>query len=91
MTKKNEKKFVTSLLEGLNKNKLAGRDMEPNLSRSGIRPAIYSALRSGSVEAAVIIGGSHATNLANAAAALGLDVYKLQTHQEWLETIERKR
>ncbi len=71
-----EKKFVTSLLEGLNKNKLAGRDMEPNLSRSGIRPAMYSALRTGSVEAAVIIGGSHATNLANAAAALGLDVYK---------------
>jgi sugar/nucleoside kinase (ribokinase family) len=37
---------------------------------------MYSALRTGSVEAAVIIGGSIATNLANAAAALGLDVYK---------------
>jgi len=77
-----EKIFVTSLLEGLNKNKSAGRDMEPNLSRSGIRPAMYSALRTGSVEAAVIIGGSIATNLANAAAALGLDVYK-HTRSGW--------
>jgi uncharacterized membrane protein YgcG len=71
-----EKKFVSSLLDGLNKNKLAGRDREPNLSRSGTRPAMYSALRTGSVEAVVIVGGSHAGNLANAAAALGLDVYK---------------
>jgi uncharacterized membrane protein YgcG len=77
-----EKKFITALLEGLNKNKLAGRDTEPNLSRSGIRPAMYSALRTGSVEAVVIVGGSHATNLANAAAALGLDVYK-HTRSGW--------
>ncbi len=37
---------------------------------------MYSALRTGSVEAVVIVGGSHAGNLANAASALGLDVYK---------------
>ncbi len=30
----------------------------------------------------LIIGGSHATNLANAAAALGLDVYK-HTRSGW--------
>ncbi len=83
-----EKKFVTSLLDGLNKNKLAGRDREPNLSRSGIRPAMYSALRTGSVKAAVIIGGSHAANLANAASALGLDVYN--THKGRMEADERK-
>ena len=82
-----EKKFVSALLLGLNTNKLAGRDMEPNLSRSGIRPAMYSALRTGSVEAAVIIGGSHANNLANAAAALGLDVYK-HTKSGWKLTKE---
>jgi hypothetical protein len=39
---------------------------------------MYSALRTGSVEAVVIVGGSHAGNLANAASALGLEV--LQTH-----------
>jgi hypothetical protein len=44
-----EKKFVSSLLDG------PGRDREPNLSRSGIRPAMYSALRTGSVEAVVIV------------------------------------
>jgi uncharacterized membrane protein YgcG len=39
------------------------------------------------VEAAVIIGGSHANNLANAAAALGLDVYK-HTKSGWKLTKE---
>ncbi len=50
--------------------------MEPNLSRSGIRPAMYWALRTGSVEAAVFVSGSNATYLSHGASALRLDVYK---------------
>jgi hypothetical protein len=66
---------------------LADRDMEPNPSRSGIRPAMYSALRTGSVEAAVFAGGSHATHLSYPASALGLDVYK-HTKGGWKLTKE---
>jgi hypothetical protein len=68
-------------VEGPNKNKLAGRDTEPNLSRSGIRPAIYSALRTGSVEAAVFVGGVR---------SLGTWPGCLQTHKGRLEADERK-
>jgi hypothetical protein len=81
------KKFVTSLLDGLNKNMLAGRDTEPNLSRSGIRPAMFCALRTGSVEAVVFVSGSNATHLSHAASALGLDVYK-HTKGGWKLTKE---
>ncbi len=48
---------------------------------------MYSALRTGSVDAAVIVGGSHAANLANGASALGLDVYK-HTKGGWKLTKE---
>jgi hypothetical protein len=69
-----EKKFIDSLIEGLNKNMLAGRDKDPNLSRSASRPVMYTAIRTGSVEAAVFEGGSNALNLAYSASALGLDM-----------------
>jgi hypothetical protein len=36
---------------------------------------MYSALRTGAIEKAVFVGGSHAGNLAFAAAALGLDAF----------------
>jgi hypothetical protein len=72
-----EKKFIDSLIEDLNKNMLAGRDKDPNLSRSASRPAMYTAIRTGSVEAAVFVGGSNALNLAYSASALGLDAYQL--------------
>ena len=47
-------------MEDLNKNLLAGRDREPNLSRSANRPAMYSAIRTGAVENVVFVGGSNA-------------------------------
>ncbi len=72
-----EKKFIDSLIEDLNKNMLAGRDKDPNLSRSASRPAMYTAIRTGAVEAAVFVGGSNALNLAYSASALGLDAYQL--------------
>ncbi len=56
---------------------LAGRDKDPNLSRSAIRPAMYTAIRTGAVEAAVFVGASNALNLAYSASALGLDAYQL--------------
>jgi hypothetical protein len=72
-----EKKFLDALLDDLNKNMLAGRDKDPNLSRSAIRPAMYTAIRTGAVEAAVFVGASNALNLAYSASALGLDAYQL--------------
>ena len=65
--------FLEKLIADLNSNLLAGRDTEPNLSRSAKRPAMYTALRTGAIEKAVFVGGSHANNLAYAASALGLD------------------
>jgi hypothetical protein len=38
---------------------------------------MYTAIRTGSVEAAVFVGGSNALNLAYSASALGLDAYQL--------------
>jgi hypothetical protein len=75
-TSATEKKFLDCLLDDLNKNLLAGRDKEPNLSRSASRPAMYSAVRTGAVENVVFVGGSNANNLALAVAALGVDTYK---------------
>jgi hypothetical protein len=40
---------------------------------------MYTALRTGAIEKAVFVGGSHASNLAYAASALGLDAYKIAT------------
>jgi hypothetical protein len=74
-----EKKFLENFISDLNSNLLAGRDKEPNLSRSAKRPAMYTALRTGAIEKAVFVGGSHASNLAYAASALGLDAYKIAT------------
>jgi uncharacterized membrane protein YgcG len=74
---KTEKAFLEKFISDLNGNLLAGRDKEPNLSRSAKRPAMYSALRTGAIEKAVFVGGSHAGNLAFAAAALGLDAYRI--------------
>jgi hypothetical protein len=68
---------LEKLIADLNSNLLAGRDTEPNLSRSAKRPAMYTALRTGAIEKAVFVGGSHANNLAYAASALGLDAYKI--------------
>ncbi len=65
-------KVLEKLITDLNSNLLAGRDKEPNLSRSAKRPAMYTALRTGAIEKAVFVGGSHASNLAYAASALGL-------------------
>ncbi len=56
--------FLDQNLDDLNKNMLAGRDKEPNLSRiaaSGLPCTLYSvhtAMSSGSVESAVFVGGS---------------------------------
>jgi hypothetical protein len=80
------KKIIDATLEDLNKNLLAGRDREPNLSRSANRPAMYSAIRTGAVENVVFVGGSNANQLSFTAAALGVDTYKhaqggLESHQ----------
>jgi hypothetical protein len=75
-TSATEKKFLDSLLDDLNKNLLAGRDKEPNMSRSASRPAMYSAVRTGAVENVVFVGRSNANNLALAAAAQGVDTHR---------------
>ncbi len=72
-----EKKFLEHFISDLNSSLLAGRDKEPNLSRSAKRPAMYTALRTGDIEKAVFVGGSNARNLAYLASALGLDAYKI--------------
>jgi hypothetical protein len=66
---------------------LAGRDREPNLSRSASRPAMYTAIRTGAVESAVFIGWSNAKELAYQASALGLDAYQI-TQSGWKVTKE---
>jgi hypothetical protein len=72
-----EKTFLEKFVSDLNSNLLAGRDKEPNLSRSAKRPAMYSALRTGAIEKAVFVGGSNAGNLAVSASALGLDAFRI--------------
>ncbi len=72
-----EKKFLDKFISDLNNNLLAGRDKEPNLSRSAKRPAMYTALRTGDIEKAVFVGGSNAGNLAFSASALGLDAFRI--------------
>ncbi len=53
-----EKKCLDELIGDLNRNMLAGRDREPNLSRSASWPAMYTALWTGAGEYAVFVGGS---------------------------------
>jgi hypothetical protein len=77
-----EKKFLDDLIGDLNRNMLAGRDVEPNLSRSAVRPAMYTAIRTGSIESAIFVGGSNAKELAHQASALGLDAYQI-TKSGW--------
>jgi hypothetical protein len=72
-----EKKFVETLVLDLNREFITDLDLNPNLSRSAKRPALYPAVRAGSVETALIIGGSHAKNLAYAASSLGVETYQL--------------
>jgi hypothetical protein len=71
-----EKKFVETFLD-LNREFITDLDPNPNLSRSAKRPALYPAVRAGSVESALIIGGSNARNLAYAASSLGVETYQL--------------
>jgi hypothetical protein len=72
-----EKKFVETLILDLNREFITDLDPNPNLSRSAKRPALYPAVRAGSVESALIIGGSNARNLAYAASSLGVETYQL--------------
>jgi hypothetical protein len=72
-----EKKFLDKFISDLNSNLLAGRDKEPNLSRSAKCPAMYIALRTGAMEKAVFVGGSNSSSLAFSASALGLDSYRI--------------
>jgi hypothetical protein len=65
------------LILNLNREFITDLDPNPNLSRSAKRPAHYPAVRAGSVEAALIIGGSSARNLAYAASSLGVETYRL--------------
>jgi hypothetical protein len=57
-----EKKFVETLILDLNREFITDLDLNPNLSRSAKRPALYPAVRAGSVETALIISGSNARN-----------------------------
>jgi hypothetical protein len=52
----NEKKLIESLISDLNQEFIAEIDPNLNLSRSAKGPAMYPAVRSGSIEAALIIG-----------------------------------
>ncbi len=74
-----EKKFLDWLIKDLNENLLAGLDPNPNLSRSKNKPQMYPAVRSGSVERIVFVGGSNAKNLSQAASMLGIDSYMIAT------------
>ncbi len=73
-----EKTFLDGLLKDLNENLLAGLDPNPNLSRSKQKPLMYPAMRSGTVERIVFVGGSNAKNLSQAASMLGIDAYMIQ-------------
>jgi hypothetical protein len=72
-----EKTFLEGLLKDLNENLLAGLDPNPNLSRSKQKPLMYPAMRSGTVERIVFVGGSNAKNLSQAASMLGIDAYMI--------------
>jgi hypothetical protein len=74
-----EKKFLDGLIKDLNKNLQAGLDPNPNLSRSKVKPQMYPAVRSGSVERIVFVGGSNAKSLSQAASMLGIDSYMIAT------------
>ncbi len=71
-----EKKFIVSLIQDLNSQLLQDLDTDPNFPRSRMRPAMHATLRTGSIEAAIIIGGSNAGQLADCCTALGLSVTK---------------
>jgi hypothetical protein len=71
-----EKKFIVSLVQDLNSQLLQDLDTDPNFSRSRMRPAMHATLRTGSIEAAIIIGGSNAGQQADCCTALGLSVTK---------------
>jgi hypothetical protein len=71
-----EKKYIVSLIQDLNSQLLQDLDTDPNFSRSKTRPAMHATLRSGSIEAAIVIGGSNAGQLADCCTALGLNVTK---------------
>ncbi len=43
-----EKKFIKALIMDLNQNLISGRDAEPNLSRSAMRPVMYYSNENGS-------------------------------------------
>jgi hypothetical protein len=58
-------------IENLNSQLLQDLDTDPNFSRSKMRPAMHATLRTGSIEAAIIIGGSNAGQLADCCTALG--------------------
>ncbi len=65
------------MIQDLNREYKTDLDPNPNLSRSAKRPALYPAVRAGSVESALIIAGSNARNLAYAASSLGVETYQL--------------
>jgi hypothetical protein len=49
---------MSSLIQDLNREFITDLDTNPNLSRSAKRPALSPGVRAGSVESALIIGGS---------------------------------
>jgi hypothetical protein len=63
---KDEKNFIETMISYLNRELIV--DLDPNLSAK--RPSMYPAVRAGSVEADLIIGGSNARNPAFAVASL---------------------
>ncbi len=67
---------MVSFIQDLNSQLMQDLDTDPNFSRSKTRLAMHATLRTRSVEAAVIIGGSNAGRLADCCTALGLDVVK---------------
>jgi hypothetical protein len=75
-SQENEKKFVLSLIQDINSQLLQDLDADPNFSRSRVRPAMHATLRTGSIEAVIVIGGSNAGQLADCCTALGLNVTK---------------
>jgi hypothetical protein len=79
LTPESESAIIKGLISELNSKLVAGLDPDPNFSRNANRPAMFCALRDGTIEKALFIGGSNADKLASSTSMLGVDAYKIAT------------
>ncbi len=72
---KSESAIIKGLISELNSKLVAGLGPDPNFSHSGNRPSMFCAFRDGTIEKALLIGGSNACKLASSTSMLGVDSY----------------